>query len=201
MYEDLRHTVLSVHADSTAGCNSGEGPMWYIDQESLLHSLEVVYKKLFPALCAPFTPFLQLRSKVSLTPTIVDFQQFTKGEEPSVFAFLLQHHCRHIVCVLKWALDKMMQSFSHSSAHIKYNNVQDGELEWLVVALAASYHMIKYASAWCIRKSTVLKIPALMLQPEDLVTTLARFQPVGQAGIWRTTLAFSCLGFRLGLKA
>ena len=158
MYEDLHHTVLSVHTDTTAGCNSGEGPMWYIDQESLLHSLEVVYKKLFPALCAPFTPFLQLRSKVSLTPTIVDFQQFTKGEEPSVFAFLLQHHCRHIVCVLKWALDKMMQSFSHSSAHIKYNNVQDGELEWLVVALTPSYHMIKYASAWCIRKSTVLKI-------------------------------------------
>ena len=156
-YEDLHHTVLSVHADSTAGCNSGEGPMWYIDQESLLHSLEVVYKRLFPALCAPFTSFtfLQLRSNVLLTPTIVDFQQFTKGEEPSVFAFLLQHHCRHIVYALKWALDKMIQSFNHSSAHYKYS-VNDRELKWLVVALISSYHKI---CQWCIRR-VVLQIPA-----------------------------------------
>ena len=141
VHED--HTVLSVHADTTAGCNTGEGPMWYIDQESLLHSLEVVCKKFFPALCAPFTPFTShlLRSKVSLTPTIVDFQQFTKGEKPSVFAFLLQHDCRHIVYVLKWALDKMIQSFNRSPAHYEYN-VHDGELEWLVVALISSYHSI-----------------------------------------------------------
>lgn len=110
--------------------------MWDIDQETLLHSLEVVYNNLFSAECVQFSP-LTLHSEVSLTPTIVEFQQFTEGEKPSVFTFLLQHHSRHIACVLKWALDKMIQLFNHSPARYKYKEVH--ELKWLVAFNINSY--------------------------------------------------------------
>lgn len=132
---------IQSHVDATAGCNTGEGPMWYIDQGVLLQSLEVVYRKLFPSQHAQLTRLSlpSLHGEVSQTTTIVDFQQFTEGEKPSIFAVLLQRHNSHITCVLKWALDKMIELFNRSPDH--FSIAHNGELKWLVALINSSHKL------------------------------------------------------------
>ena len=115
-------------ADTTAGGIIGEEPIWWTDREALLLRLEDVYSELFldQQLFDNCSSRDILVTTCTTTTTLkLDLEQFTVGDKPSMFVYLLRHHHSSIVFVLKWAISKMTSMLeSEHSLHTKAGGVR-----------------------------------------------------------------------------